>query len=393
MVSVIHGLEHYLGNAALLDEQCRPLALREMVDAPVSAAADGHMQSGWSWGAELDDADAIFVLNNMHTLTGIRVYSGIGAAQGRLITRFRLWYTTAVPENISDIKLFTGGWGMSDGRWMSIPFLRAETPEDGLVAVQDNIVLTARPDSLLVFPPLLVKALRITVEDTQSESVPAVLNEFQAIAPRHLNPAIDAPDAVMWPARGYIWPMYNATDAWCAAHQDCPCHVLSDQGADGGEYDEASIEASDTTSTPYFSWEGALAHNESLVLGTLVARVRVHNFAIPEQGQLELYVQNIRVASTAEDTVLKISIAELSHGLHVFTARLRDGYVCACARTHACVCMRTCVCVCVCVCVCECVCVRVRVWACACVCERERERERERAREGECVCVVGWVWV
>ena len=57
--------------------------------------------------------------------------------------------------------------------------------------------------------------------------------------------------------------------------------------------------------------------------GTLVAHVFVHNFAIPEQGQLELYVQNTRAAWTNEETHIRLSVAELSHGLHVFTARLR----------------------------------------------------------------------
>ena len=179
----VGGLEHYLSNVAL---QCQSLALRQLEEAPIAHAVDGSLSTGWSWGVELDRAEAVFVLDNMHTLTGVRVYSGIGS--GRLITRFRLWYTTSVPENVSDSKFFTGGWGMSHGRWLSVPFLQAEDAEDELVAVQGNIVLTARPDTVLAFPPLLVRALKVAIEDTNVEALPAVLNEFEAIAPRHLNP-------------------------------------------------------------------------------------------------------------------------------------------------------------------------------------------------------------
>jgi hypothetical protein len=322
----VRGLEHYLSNAALLEAQCRPLALRELEAAPIAHAVDGSLPTGWSWGAELDGAEAIFVLDSMHALTGVRVYSGVGT--GRLITRFRLWYATSVPENISDAKFFTGGWGMSHGQWRDVPFLQAEDSEDELLAVQDNIVLTARPDTMLAFPPLLVRALKVAIEDTNVEALPAVLNEFQAIAPRHLNPGIDAPEGVLRPARGYIWPLYNASHAWHASscracRADYGEGLQGDPGAHIEEFAAADAGGESSALEPWFSWDGALEHNESMVLGTLRARVHVHNFAVPEQGTLELYVQNTRAAWTDQDTSIKLSIAALNHGLHVFTARLR----------------------------------------------------------------------
>jgi hypothetical protein len=322
----IRGVEHYLTNAASLDAQCLPLAHRELEGWPISHAVDGKVGvGGWSWGTELDQAEAVFVLKNMYTLTGIRVFSGMGA--GCILTRFSLWYTTSVPENVSDPKMFSGGWGMSDGRWMSIPFLQADAPDDENIAVQENIVLTARPDSMMHFPPLLVRALKIVIEDTSHEGVPAVINEFQAIAPRHLNPGADMPDLIQRPARGYIPPFYNTSDAYYAANDAQACapslagaheHEVHAEAAD---YDLA--EDNDPAQTPWFSWAGALEHNESVVYGTLKAHVRVHNFAIPEEGRLELYVQNTRAAFADDSTVVHVSIAELSHGLHVFTARLR----------------------------------------------------------------------
>jgi len=333
----VGALEHYLGNAAHADLQCQAIALAETDGSPVAQAIDGVLGTGWSWGTELDGAEAIFVLHDMHTLTGIRVYSGHGVANGgpvvamgRLVTRFRLWYSTSCPENRSDPMFWTGGWGMSEGRWLSIPSLQAESPDDSSVAVLDDIVLTARPDTLLHFPPLLVRALKIAVEDTQHEAVPAILNEFQAIAPRHLNPGLDAPTSIQRPARSYIWPLYNASDAWhsMGARQCQPW----DSDAYGEDYPKSTHDGGlesggqdggDSQPIPWFHWDGALEHNESVVHGTLVAHVFVHNFAIPEQGQLELYVQNTRAAWTDEDTHIRLSIAELSYGLHVFTARLR----------------------------------------------------------------------
>ena len=308
------GVEHWLSNAA---SNSRPLALRELEGWHISHAVDGSMDTGWSWGTELDVAQAVFVLDNVHTLTGIRVFSGVGT--GRMITRFRLWYATSVPENISNPKFFSGGWGMSDSQWMSIPFLHLDSawhPDAENIAVQGNIVLTNRVDSRLLFPPLLVWALKIAVEDdTASEwSLPAVLNEFQVIAPRELNPGIDAPDFVQRPARGYIWNMYNASDAWRAGDDACRCHHTAVEAYHNNTHHERASEtesveregeiiereiieretdvedsyergqAFDSSSNavkPSFSWEGALAQNESVVYGTLVARVKVHNFFIP----------------------------------------------------------------------------------------------------------------
>eukprot|EP00802_Teleaulax_amphioxeia_P006615 Tamp_06619.p1 GENE.Tamp_06619~~Tamp_06619.p1 ORF type:complete len:879 (-),score=111.99 Tamp_06619:33-2381(-) len=217
---------------------------------------------------------------------------------------------------------------MSHGQWRDVPFLQAEDSEDELLAVQDNIVLTARPDTMLAFPPLLVRALKVAIEDTNVEALPAVLNEFQAIAPRHLNPGIDAPEGVLRPARGYIWPLYNASHAWHASscracRADYGEGLQGDPGAHIEEYAAADAGGESSALEPWFSWDGALEHNESMVLGTLRARVHVHNFAVPEQGTLELYVQNTRAAWTDQDTSIKLSIAALNHGLHVFTARLR----------------------------------------------------------------------
>jgi hypothetical protein len=175
-----------------------------------------------------------------------------------------------------------------------------------------------------VFPPLLVRALRVEVEDTNLEWHAAVLNEIQAIAPRHLNPAIDAPDAVQRPARGYILPLYNASDAWRPPPSRCDdkCHAHSQHALNADDESQGTGHERHTAK-PWFAWEGALAHNESIVQGVLRGRVTVHNFDVPAQGQLELYVQHTRAASTNEHNSLKMSVAELAWGLHVLTARLR----------------------------------------------------------------------
>lgn len=134
------------------------------------------------------------------------------------------------------------------------------------------------------------------------------------------------------PARGYIWPLYNSSNAWRASCDACradhgephPNTPPPDElGAHTDEYANANDNGDRSAREPWFSWDGALQHNESLVLGTLRARVHVHNFAVPEDGMLELYVQNTRAAWTDQDTTIKVSIAALNHGLHVFTARLR----------------------------------------------------------------------
>ena len=391
-------VEQYFSNVALNAEV---YSLAESAGSPAAQAVDGLMGTSWSWGTDVDKAQSIIVLGSLHVLTGVRVYSGIGSRAGHMITRFRLWYSTAdPPENMSHPAFFAGGWGMSNAQWLCIPGLQTEAPVGENIAIQDETVLTRRPDSSLVFPPLLVRALKITVDDTLDEDLAGLLNEIEAIAPRHLNPGVDDGifGRVLLPARGYIWPLYNATDAWHAAQAadlrcDAQAHVC-----DGGYTRDATEERAGKTravgtmshgtagdddvydypgdrlrpregsgkqmrhassratmsdghvagddgdpaapwrelgegeaashhpdpAAPWFTWEGALERNESVVQGTLKTRVAVHNFAVPQQGRLELYAQNRLVAYSEQETWVTVSIAQLNPGLHVFTARLRE---------------------------------------------------------------------
>ena len=354
-------VEQYFRNVALNAEV---FSLAESAGSPAAQAVDGRMGTSWSWGTDVDKAQSIIVLGSLHVLTGVRVYSGIGSRAGHMITRFRLWYSTAdPPENTSHPAFFAGGWGMSNAQWLCIPGLQTEAPVGENIAIQDETVLTRRPDSSLVFPPLLVRALKITVDDTVDEYLAGLLNEIEAIAPRHLNPGVDDGifGRVLLPARGYIWPLYNASDAWHAAQaEDSRCDVQAHvcngvdtrdaaeeragktravgtmshgtaAGDDGnpvppwtelGEGEAASHHSD--PAAPWFSWEGALERNESVVQGTLKTRVAVHNFAVPQEGRLELYAQNRLVAYSEQETWVSVSIAQLNPGLHVFTARLRE---------------------------------------------------------------------
>ncbi|EKX32027.1 hypothetical protein GUITHDRAFT_148897 [Guillardia theta CCMP2712] len=255
-------------------------------------AIDGNLVSGWVTEGDGEANEAVLVLDHLYATVGLRIHSGYAGHMA--ITQLRLWYATSLlnPDHFHNRSAYNLAL-FSEVSWKHFSSLS----HDDYMEVQEGVILTHAMTSALHHPPLLVRAVKIAIDDWTPGGGPAILNEVEVLAPLHLNPSLHDDDDVDRPAFGYVWPLYNRS--------------LSTK-------EEAQEEE------PRFLWFGELEHNESIVRSDIRVNLSAVNCEVPAEALVEVYFGGKKVSSSTTSSHVSFTVSGLDPGLHIVTARLRS---------------------------------------------------------------------
>eukprot|EP00960_Hanusia_phi_P036479 752335-Hanusia_phi.AAC.4 len=258
-------------------------------------AIDGDLESGWMTDGDGEVNEAVLELDHLYASVGVRVHSGYGG--GMAVTQLRLWYATSLlnPDHFHNqsaynVALFT------EVSWRHFPTLS----HDDYLEVQEGVILTHAMSFALHHPPLLVRAIKIAIDDWTPGAVPAIFNEIEVLAPLHLNPSLINAHSIERPALGYVWPLYNCS-RWIAKEE---------------------LQVENKEQPIIFLWFGDLEHNESVVRRDVRVNMSVVNCNIPEEALVEVYFGSKKLTSESKNQVV-FTVSGLDPGLHIVTVKLR----------------------------------------------------------------------
>lgn len=137
-------------NVALSEHGSRAFATSALPNHEAHRLLDGNMLSGWAFQGDLEAASVIIVFRQMMAANSIRLFTGVGG--GQMASRFRLFYTTSLPENVSDPEFF------DSPKWREMGGLAADA--EG-VDIMDSTVFALRQDVVLTMPLMLLRGLKV----------------------------------------------------------------------------------------------------------------------------------------------------------------------------------------------------------------------------------------